>query len=109
MAPLRAKRQRDSAVYQQRLDVGKLPPQLIQDSEAVRIDINSVIQRAFAQPIRLRQRFETIPAANNNQTVRACRKRQKIDFNFGDEHPFCRCLQRHETVGIQRKALLRQR
>lgn len=63
---------------------------LVQDGEAVGVDVTPVVNRAFFQPPGLGQRLPAIAGAEDHDSARRARKGQEIGFVLGNEHALIR-------------------
>ena len=100
--------QQGGVIHQQRLGMGQVGSQLVQNGEAVRIEVTPVVHATRLQPRGTGQDFKTIPCAKNDQAVRDRGKRQKIDFIFGDEDMTHRRVQPLK-ISLSQRDVLRAR
>ena len=59
--------------------------QLIKNSKAVGIDVAPIVNSASVQPLALRQLFESVPRAEDDNAVLQIWKSEKVDLVFGNE------------------------
>ena len=74
---------------------------MIENGEAVGVDITPVKHLTTIKPDGSRQHLETVSGAENNQAVRHRWEGQIIDLIFGDKNPRHRRRQVGITFGVQ--------
>ena len=75
------------AIHQQGIRGRQPGTQLIEDREAMRVDIAPIEDASLMQPGNPSEHIPAIPGAEHDDGSPARRKRKKVDLVLGDEYP----------------------
>src|SRR5690554_413441 len=82
--------------------MAKAPAQLVEDGEAMGVDVAPVIQLAELQPVASLQLLEAVPGTEQDHRASGRGEGEEVDLVFGDENLRGRAAQFTEAVGIER-------
>jgi hypothetical protein len=89
-------------VHQQRFDMTEAVSQLVENGEAVSVDISPVADAALGESPGFCQRIPSVTGAKYDDGTSRRRKRQEVRLILGDENPTDGHGQRGEAVRVDR-------
>ena len=84
LAPVRAVGKQRLSVHEERRRVRKVAAQLVEDGEAMGVNVAPVVHTAFMQPSSARQRLPTVAGAKNDDGSRHLREGEEVGLVLGD-------------------------